>query len=81
MNLNSLSPVQEDNFHRLLDQHRAARADIRHHTRFPSLTELSDSPSIYSHSHFRLVRHTWTRVRPNLTSLFPLNMHGLLSTK
>jgi len=44
----SPSPVQEDN--RLLDQ-RAARADIRH-TRFPSLTEFSDSPSIYSHSHF-----------------------------
>ena len=53
MNLNSLSPVQEDNLHRLLDhQHRAARADIRHHTRFPSLTEFSDSPSIYSHPHF-----------------------------
>ena len=52
MNLNSPSPVQEDNLHRLLDQHRAAHADIRHHTRFPSLTEFSDSPSIYSHSHF-----------------------------
>jgi hypothetical protein len=52
MNLNSPSPVQEDNLHRLLDQHRAAHADIRHHTRFPSLTEFSDSPSIYSHPHF-----------------------------
>jgi len=48
--MNSPSPVQEDNLHRLLDQ-RAARADIRH-TRFPSLTEFSDSPSIYSYPHF-----------------------------
>jgi len=46
----SPSPAQDDNLRRLLDQ-RAARADI-HHTRFPSLTEFSDSPSIYSHSHF-----------------------------
>jgi hypothetical protein len=48
--MDSPSPVQEDNVHRLLDQ-RAARADIRH-TRFPSLSEFSDSPSIYSHPHF-----------------------------
>jgi hypothetical protein len=46
----SPSSAQDDNLRRLLDQ-RAARADI-HHTRFPSLTEFSDSPSIYSHSHF-----------------------------
>jgi hypothetical protein len=48
--MNSPSPSsvqQEDNLHRFLDQ-RAARG----HTRFPSLTEFSDSPSIYSHSHF-----------------------------
>ena len=50
MNPPSPSPAQDDNFRRLLDQ-RAARADI-HHTRFPSLTEFSDSPSIYSHPHF-----------------------------
>jgi hypothetical protein len=50
MNPPSPSPAQEDNLRRLLDQ-RAARGDI-HHTRFPSLTEFSDSPSIYSHSHF-----------------------------
>jgi hypothetical protein len=50
MNPPSPSPAQDDNLRRLLDQ-RAARADI-HHTRFPSLTEFSDSPSIYSHPHF-----------------------------
>jgi hypothetical protein len=48
--MDSPSPVQEDSLHRLLDQ-RTARTDIRH-TRFPSLTEFSDSPSIYSHPHF-----------------------------
>jgi hypothetical protein len=48
--MNSPSPAQEDNLRRLLDQ-RSARADI-HHSRFPSLTEFSDSPSIYSHAHF-----------------------------
>ncbi|KAF8271453.1 hypothetical protein EI94DRAFT_1797184 [Lactarius quietus] len=48
--MNSPSPAQQDNLRRLLDQ-RAARADI-HHARFPSLTEFSDSPSIYSHAHF-----------------------------
>ncbi len=50
MNPPSPSPAQDDNLRRLLDQ-RAARADI-HHTRFPSLTEFSDSPSIYSHPRF-----------------------------
>ncbi|KAI0257616.1 hypothetical protein BJV78DRAFT_48836 [Lactifluus subvellereus] len=48
--MNSPSPAQEDNLRRLLDQ-RAGRADI-HHARIPSLTEFSDSPSIYSHAHF-----------------------------
>jgi hypothetical protein len=48
--MNPPSPAQDDSLRRLLDQ-RAARADI-HHTRFPSLTEFSDSPSIYSHPHF-----------------------------
>jgi hypothetical protein len=48
--MNPPSPAQEDTLRHLLDQ-RAARADI-HHTRFPSLTEFSDSPSIYSHPHF-----------------------------
>ena len=48
--MNSPSPAQEDNLRRLLDQ-RAARAD-GHHTRYPSLTEFPDSPSIYSHAHF-----------------------------
>ncbi|KAI0002080.1 hypothetical protein BJV77DRAFT_1063414 [Russula vinacea] len=50
MNPPSPSPAHEDNLRRLLDQ-RGARVDI-HHTRFPSLTEFSDSPSIYSHPHF-----------------------------
>ena len=50
MNPPSPLPAQDDNLRRLLDQ-RAARADIQH-TRFPSLTEFSDSPSIYSHPHF-----------------------------
>lgn len=48
--MNSPSPAQEDNLRRLLDQ-RAARGDT-HHTRSPSLSEFSDSPSIYSHAHF-----------------------------
>ncbi|KAI9445259.1 hypothetical protein H4582DRAFT_1807030 [Lactarius indigo] len=49
--MNSPSPAQDDNLRRLLDQ-RAARGDAHHHTRFPSLSEFSDSPSIYSHAHF-----------------------------
>src|SRR6266436_5244043 len=48
--MNPPSSAQDDNLRRLLDQ-RAARGDT-HHTRFPSLTEFSDSPSIYSHPHF-----------------------------
>ncbi|KAI0348414.1 hypothetical protein BDW22DRAFT_1424592 [Trametopsis cervina] len=40
---------QEDHLRRLLDQ-RAARADL--HGRFPSISEFSDSPSVYSHAHF-----------------------------
>ncbi|KAH9082140.1 hypothetical protein EDB83DRAFT_2336709 [Lactarius deliciosus] len=48
--MNSPSPAQDDDLRRLLDQ-RAARGDA-HHTRFPSLSEFSDSPSIYSHAHF-----------------------------
>ncbi|KAI0094971.1 hypothetical protein BDY19DRAFT_902026 [Irpex rosettiformis] len=39
----------EDHLRRLLDQ-RAARADL--HGRFPSVSEFSDSPSVYSHAHF-----------------------------
>ncbi len=46
----SPSPAQDDNLRRLLDQ-RAARGDA-HHARFPSLTEFSDSSSVYSHAHF-----------------------------
>ncbi|TFY76820.1 hypothetical protein EWM64_g7191 [Hericium alpestre] len=42
--------MHDDHLRRLLDQ-RAARADF-HHGRFPSITESSDSPSIYSHAHF-----------------------------
>jgi hypothetical protein len=50
--MNSPSQDQEDNLRRFLDQRAAsARADI-HHARIPSLTEFSDSPSIYSHAHF-----------------------------
>ncbi|KAI0051710.1 hypothetical protein FA95DRAFT_1675738 [Auriscalpium vulgare] len=46
------SPVTPHNDHlrHLLDQ-RATRADV-HHARFPSLSEFSDSPSIYSHARF-----------------------------
>ncbi|KAI9060615.1 hypothetical protein FKP32DRAFT_1613594 [Trametes sanguinea] len=47
------SPVdlraRDDHLRHLLDQ-RAARADL--HGRFPSLSEFSDSPSVYSHPHF-----------------------------
>ncbi|KAH9064281.1 hypothetical protein EDB87DRAFT_1600184 [Lactarius vividus] len=48
--MNSPSPAQDDDLRRLLDQ-RAARGDA-HHSRIPSLSEFSDSPSIYSHAHF-----------------------------
>ncbi|GBE77860.1 hypothetical protein SCP_0107420 [Sparassis crispa] len=40
---------QEDHLRLLLDQ-RAARADL--HGRFPSISEMSDSPSVYSHPRF-----------------------------
>ncbi|KAI0830626.1 hypothetical protein BC628DRAFT_1416159 [Trametes gibbosa] len=47
------SPVdlrsRDDHVRLLLDQ-RAARADL--HGRFPSISEFSDSPSVYSHPHF-----------------------------
>lgn len=47
------SPVDlrphDDHLKHLLDQ-RAARADL--HGRFPSLSEFSDSPSVYSHPQF-----------------------------
>nr|VWO94390.1 Uncharacterized protein [Ganoderma boninense] len=47
------SPVDyrahDDHLKHLLDQ-RAARADL--HARFPSLSEFSDSPSVYSHPQF-----------------------------
>ena len=39
----------EDHLRRLLDQ-RTARADL--HGRFPSVSDFSDSPSVYSHAHF-----------------------------
>ena len=41
--------VDGDHLRHLLDQ-RTARADL--HGRFPSLSEVSDSPSIYSHAYF-----------------------------
>ncbi|KAH9944119.1 uncharacterized protein BXZ73DRAFT_87076 [Epithele typhae] len=41
--------ADDDHLRHLLDQ-RAARADL--HGRFPSLSEFSDSPSVYSHPHF-----------------------------
>ncbi|KAH9947910.1 hypothetical protein B0H21DRAFT_690921 [Amylocystis lapponica] len=41
--------THDDHLRHLLDQ-RAARADI--HGRFPSLSECSDSPSVYSPAHF-----------------------------
>ncbi|KAI0734585.1 hypothetical protein C8Q72DRAFT_400500 [Fomitopsis betulina] len=42
---------REDHLRQLLDQ-RAARADLPGHGRFPSLSEFSDSPSVYSHPYF-----------------------------
>ncbi|KAL1951060.1 hypothetical protein VTO73DRAFT_209 [Trametes versicolor] len=42
---------RDDHVRLLLDQ-RAARADLHGHGRFPSLSEFSDSPSVYSHPHF-----------------------------
>ena len=49
MNPSADFPAHDDHLRHLLDQ-RAARADL--HGRFPSVSELSDSPSIYSHPHF-----------------------------
>lgn len=34
------------------DDLRSARSYIPHHTRFPSISEFSDSPSVYSHAYF-----------------------------
>lgn len=48
MNSGYDSDLHNDHLRRLLDQ-RAARAG---HGRFPSLSEFSDSPSIYSHAQF-----------------------------
>ncbi|KAI0068372.1 hypothetical protein BV25DRAFT_1818780 [Artomyces pyxidatus] len=42
--------THDDHLRRLLDQ-RTARADVQH-SRFPSLSEFSDSPSVYSHARF-----------------------------
>ncbi|KZT75153.1 hypothetical protein DAEQUDRAFT_761105 [Daedalea quercina L-15889] len=42
---------REDYLRQLLDQ-RAARADLPSHGRFPSLSEFSDSPSVYSRPYF-----------------------------
>lgn len=49
--MNSPADLQtpEDHLRHLLDQ-RTARADL--HGRFPSLSEFSDSPSVYSRAHF-----------------------------
>lgn len=69
------SPVdihsQEDHLRRLLDQ-RAARADIR--GRFPSFSEASDSPSVYSHAHFS--PHPADKAEPEVnTSSFQFAIH------
>ncbi|KDQ63403.1 hypothetical protein JAAARDRAFT_29433 [Jaapia argillacea MUCL 33604] len=47
--MHSPSSAHQDHIRSLLDQ-RTARADI--HTRFPSFSECSDSPSVYSHGAF-----------------------------
>lgn len=49
----SASPsVDEHHLKRLLDLRSARTADMYNHRRFPSLSEMSDSPSIYSHAQF-----------------------------
>lgn len=49
--MNSPSDAHADHLRHLLDQ-RTARADVHAHTRFPSLSEFSDTPSVYSHPFF-----------------------------
>ncbi|PCH33841.1 hypothetical protein WOLCODRAFT_160396, partial [Wolfiporia cocos MD-104 SS10] len=49
MSVLSSPEPREDHLRALLDQ-RTARADL--HARFPSLSEFSDSPSVYSRAHF-----------------------------
>lgn len=49
MNVMNPPPDRDDHVRHLLDQ-RAARADP--HGRFPSLSEFSDSPSVYSRAYF-----------------------------
>ncbi|KII93822.1 hypothetical protein PLICRDRAFT_406652 [Plicaturopsis crispa FD-325 SS-3] len=46
--MNSPADTHNDHLRHLLDQ-RTTRAN---HGRFPSLSEMSDSPSVYSHAHF-----------------------------
>ncbi|KAH7912576.1 hypothetical protein BJ138DRAFT_1125102 [Hygrophoropsis aurantiaca] len=48
---NSPRDTNDDHMRNLLDQ-RTARADFTGHARFPSLSEFSDSPSVYSHAYF-----------------------------
>ncbi|KZT05891.1 uncharacterized protein LAESUDRAFT_204736 [Laetiporus sulphureus 93-53] len=54
--------AREDHLRHLLDQ-RAARADL--HGRFPSLSEFSDSPSVYSRAHFSPHPHDRAQFGPN----------------
>lgn len=49
MTMRADTPYHEDHLRRLLDQ-RTARADL--HGRFPSVSDITDSPSIYSHAPF-----------------------------
>ncbi|KAH7928481.1 hypothetical protein BV22DRAFT_1058670 [Leucogyrophana mollusca] len=48
---NSPGDGHDDHMRNLLDQ-RHVRADFQGHGRFPSLSEFSDSPSVYSHAYF-----------------------------
>lgn len=65
----------EDHLRRLLDQ-RTARADL--HGRFPSASDFSDSPSVYSHAHFSPRSIDKVELEASTSSL---NYHALMSSE
>jgi hypothetical protein len=66
------SHYQVDHLRGLLDQ-RAARADL--HGRFPSVSEFSDSPSVYSHPCFSPRTNERADFEPTLNSYHQFGVH------
>lgn len=63
----------DDHLRYLLDQ-RAARADL--HTRFPSQSDFSDSPSLYSHGPFSPQQPHDTHNTPSTSFQYTLSVHN-----